>query len=194
MVNMDILDFVRSNEEVTEMLCDICDIEILPTFEKPQDEFGHLFYNIQGMTFSRERSGSEYILLEDGSVGFWGSEGGTGRIADNITDFFELVVNCPYWSDYVNIEPYSDIGKLRRFATEIHEEHVEMMQEDMDIQLNTDQKELATRLGITLYDDVAKNVLMKFFRSATRNPRLVATYVEVDGSKHSNSGSLFELE
>ena len=42
------------------------------------------------------------FLLEDDSTGYWGSEGKVGRIADNLTDFFELIVNCPYWIDYLD--------------------------------------------------------------------------------------------
>ena len=52
----------------------------------PQDEGGHLTYNISGKTFAKEGSGSEYILLEDGSIGYWGSEGECGRIDFNLRE------------------------------------------------------------------------------------------------------------
>ncbi len=47
--------------------------------------------------FAGAGSGSEYILLDHGSIGFWGSEGECDRIADNLKEFFEFMVNCPYW-------------------------------------------------------------------------------------------------
>ena len=90
---MDYMKLLREDSSLSELLCDVCDIEILPEFEMPQDECGHLSYNIPGKTFARAGSGSEYILLEDGSIGFWGSEGECGRIADSLKDFFELMVN-----------------------------------------------------------------------------------------------------
>lgn len=189
---MDILEFLRQNEEVTEMLCDLCDIKILPDFKLPQDEFGHLVYSIPGKTFAKDNAGSEYILLEDGSVGYWGSEGKTGRISDNIINFFEFMVNCPYWKNYVGSMPYEDIEELRRFTSEIYEEHVEAEQEYWDEEFSEVQKELAENLGVNLYDDVAEKVLIKFYHSATREPRLIATYTEEGGSTHCNSGSLFE--
>ncbi len=92
---MDFIKMLREDNGLSDLLCDVCDIEILPEFKTPQDECGHLAYNISGKTFARAGSGSEYILLEDGSIGFWGSEGACGRIADNLQDFFEFVLNCP---------------------------------------------------------------------------------------------------
>ena len=92
------------------------------------------------MTFAKEKSGSEYILLEDDSIGYWGSEGKVGRIADNLKDFFELIVNCPYWIDYLDCSQYSSKERLRRFANIIYEEHVEMFEEDMDVQLGELQR------------------------------------------------------
>ena len=104
---MDIIKFIRCNREVSELLEEICDVSILPILKEPQNQNGQLKYNIAGMTFAKEKSGSEYILLEDDSIGYWGSEGKVGRIADNLTDFFELIVNCPYWIDYLDCSQYS---------------------------------------------------------------------------------------
>ena len=70
---MDFIKMLREDNELSDLMCDVCDMEILPEYRKPEDEFGHLTYNISGKTFARAGSGSEYILLEDGSIGFWGS-------------------------------------------------------------------------------------------------------------------------
>ena len=80
---MDLIKMLRKNHNLLALLSTVCDVEILPKFRTPENEFGHLTYNIHGKTFAESGSGSEYILLEDGSIGFWGSEGtGAGfRIA-----------------------------------------------------------------------------------------------------------------
>ena len=101
---MDFIKVLRENHDLSDLLHDVCDVEILSEMTVPQDEGGHLTYNISGKTFAKEGSGSEYILLEDGSIGYWGSEGECGRIADSLEDFFEFVVNCPYWKDYLDEE------------------------------------------------------------------------------------------
>lgn len=70
---MDFIKMLREDHDLSDLLCDVCDIEIFPEFKRPQDECGHLAYNLCGKTFAGAGSGDEYILLEDGSIGFWGS-------------------------------------------------------------------------------------------------------------------------
>ncbi len=188
---MDYIKILREDHELSELLCVICDVEIFPEFVTPEDEGGHLAYSISGQTFAREGSGSQYILLEDGSVGYWGSEGQGGRIADSLGDFFELMINCPYWMEYIWEGAYQDEESLREFAEEVYEEHREETLED-EIDLLESQRELGERLGIEVKEDLVA-ILMKFYHSAKREPRFIQTYTEDDGSQHSIS-SLFEEE
>ena len=153
---MEIITLLRDNKEVNELLCDLCDIEILPDFKEPQDQHGHLSYSIPGKVFAKDKSGGEYILLQDWSVGHWSSEGKTGRIAENLKDFFAFVVNCPYWKNYVAKVPYENIEGLRQFASEIHEEYVEEEQGYWDEDLDKIQKELAEKIGVSLYNALAE--------------------------------------
>ena len=181
---------LRENKDLSDLLCEVCDIEIFPEFRTPQDEFGRLTYNIPGKTFARAGSGSEYILLEDGSIGFWGSEDECGRIADNLKEFFEFIVNCPYWLDYLDESKYQDREKLSEFAKEIYEEYVKNA-ENADFNVPEAQQELANRLGIDGKDDAA-DILLRFYHCTKREPRFISTYTENDGSTHSGTGSLFE--
>lgn len=187
---MDFIKMLQEDNDLSDLFCDVCDIEILLEFKAPEDEFGRLAYSIPGKTFARTGSGSEYILLEDGSVGFWGSEGECGRIADNLDDFFEFMVNCPYWMDYLEEDEYQDREGLGEFAKEIFEEHAENAQ-DIDFNLPEAQKELADRLGMERKEDVA-DILMRFYHCTEREPRFISTYTENDGSTHSGTGSLFD--
>jgi len=159
-MEMDYIKMLREDKDLSELLCDVCDIDIFPDFRTPQDEGGHLTFNISGKTFAGAGSGSEYILLEDGSVGYWGSEGECGRIADSLKDFFEFVINCPYWQDYLYEEEYDDKEELAVFAKEIFEEHVENAQE-IDFDLPQAQKELAECMGMEKEPDIA-SILMRF--------------------------------
>lgn len=188
---MDFIKMLREDNDLSDLLCDVCDIEIFPEFKIPQDESGHLTYNIPGKTFARAGSGSEYILLEDGSIGFWGSEGACGRIAENLQDFFEFVVNCPYWQDYLDEDEYQNQEDLSEFAREVYEEHMENAADLCDFDLPEAQQELANRMGIEIKADVV-DILMRFYYCTKREPRFVSTYTENDGSTHSGTGSLFE--
>ena len=185
---MDYIKMLREDRRLSDLLCDVCDIEVLPEFRIPEDEFGYLTYNIAGKTFARAGSGGEYILLEDGSIGFWGSEGECGRIADNLKEFFEFMVHCPYWLDYLDEEKYCDRECLEEYARGIFEEHTENA-EDMEFDFVEAQQELADRLGIEEKTDV---ILMRFYQCTKREPRFISTYRENDGSIHSGTGSLFD--
>lgn len=184
---MNFIEMLRKDQDLADLLYDVCDMEILPEYVTPEDEFGHLTYNISGKTFARSGSGSEYILLEDDSVGYWGSEGECGRIADNLKEFFEFMINCPCWMDYLEEDEYQDRDDLRAFAEEIFEEHAE----EIDFDLPEAQQELADRLGIQKEADVT-DLLMRFYHCTKREPRFFSTYRENDGSTHSGTGSLFD--
>lgn len=188
---MDFIKMLREDNDLSDLLCDVCDVEILQEFKSPEDEFGHLAYNISGKTFARASTGSEYILLEDGSIGFWGSEGAGGRIAENLQDFFEFMINCPYWQDYLDEDKYQDREELREFAREVYEEQVETDADLYDFNLPEAQQELMNRMGIEKREDVV-DILMKFYDCTRRKPRFVSTYTENDGSTHSGTGSLFD--
>ena len=189
---MDFIKILREDSDLSDLLCDVCDVEILPEFKTPEDECGHLTYNISGKTFARAGSGSEYILLEDGSIGFWGSEGACGRIADSLQDFFEFVINCPYWQDYLDEDEYQNRESLEEFAEGVYKEHIEESEADLcDLNLPEAQQELANRLKVEKKANVV-DILMRFYYCTRREPRFVSTYTENDGSTHSGTGSLFD--
>lgn len=187
---MDFIKMLREDHDLSDLLCDVCDIEIFPEFKRPQDECGHLAYNLCGKTFAGAGSGDEYILLEDGSIGFWGSEGQCGRIADNLEEFFEFVVNCPYWLDYLEEGAYQDRESLEAYAKEVFEEHMDHA-EEIAFNLPQAQQELADRLGIEKKAGVT-DLLLRFYHCAKREPRFISTYTEDDGAVHSCTGSLFD--
>ena len=188
---MDFIKMLREDNGLSDLLRDVCDIEIFPEFKMLQDECGHLVYNISGKTFAGAGSGSEYILLEDGSIGFWGSEGSCGRIADNLQEFFEFMVNCSYWQDYLEEDEYQDREELNKFAREVYEEQIENETDLCGFDLPGAQQELANRMGIERKTDVV-DLLLRFYYCTKREPRFVFTYTEDAGSTHSGTGSLFD--
>lgn len=187
---MDLIKKLCMDHNLSALLNTACDVEILPESRPPENEFGHLTYNIPGTTFAQDASGSEYILLEDGSVGYWGSEGECGRIADNLHDFFEFMIHCPYWEDYLCEEAYHDREKLRKFAKKNFEGLKESLRED-GFDLSEAQQKLADYLEIEKKADTV-DILMRFYHCTKREPRFFQTYTEDDGSSYSGTGSLFD--
>jgi|GEM_PF-464684 len=185
------LDLLRKDQELAGMMYDICDVDVLSQPKNPNDADGRLTFNLTGQVFARDGAGSEYIIFEDDSVGVYDSEGECGRIADSQKDFFEFMVNCPFWRDYIRPKSFCDIETLREFVNKTFEEHCEMAQEELDIDLVKMQKELANKMQLTLYKDIAQDILMKFYVSATRNPQIIVTFQESDGNLSESSGSIW---
>ena len=176
-------------EECSAVLRDHFDMEILEDFDDPENEDGHLTYSILGKTFARDGSGGEFILLKDGTVGYWGSEGQCGRMAEWLGDFFSLIVNCPWWTDVVNAcrfgDPFASDEALQELIDGLQEEYSHIGPEL--------REQAAEALCVELEEDLV-SLLRKFYDCATREPRLVTTYREDDGSTHDSSGSLLECE
>ncbi|MGL4344873.1 MAG: hypothetical protein ACRCTE_06735 [Cellulosilyticaceae bacterium] len=184
------LNKLKNDKELAEILARNFEVEIKEQNEMPEDEFGHLKYNINGVAFAGDRAGGQYILLEDGSIGFWGSEGKIGRVADNMEEFFTFVINCPFWYNYCQKKYFIDITQLSVRSKEVLEELAKDMNEYGE-DLYANQRYAANIMGITLYEDVANDVLMKFYYSTTRSPQFYGEYTEDDGSKHIVDGLLW---
>lgn len=174
-------------EERFAVLRDHFDMELLEDFDDPENEDGHLTYSILGKTFARDGSGGEFILLKDGTVGYWGSEGQCGRMAEWLGDFFSLIVNCPWWMDVVKAckfgDPFDSDEALQRLIDDLQEEYCHIESEI--------QAQAAEALGVEVEEDIP-GLLREFHKCAVRSPRLVTTYREDDGSTHDSTGSLFE--
>ena len=174
-------------EDGFELLRDSFDVELLDDFEDPENEGGHLTYSIPGKTFARNGSGGEYILLKDGTVGYWGSEGQCGRLAESLKEWFDLIVNCPWWMDVANAcncgDPFDSDEALQELIDSLREEYSHIGP--------AVQKQAAEELCVELEEDLI-SLLRRFHETATRQPRLVTTYQEDDGSTHDSSGTLFE--
>lgn len=187
---MEIIKKLRNDAGLTALLSSVSDVEILPEFRAPEDECGRLTYSMAGRTFAESGAGSEYILLEDGTVGYWGSEGECGRLAESLEEFFAFVIRCPYWQDYLREDAYRTREALAEFAGENYRRLAEESRE-FGFDLPQAQRELLERLGIETEADIT-DILFRFYRSAKREPRLTATYREDDGSTHSGTGSVFD--
>lgn len=183
------IDILRNDVELAACMARFFEVDINENDETPEDEGGHLKYNLDGKTFAGNGAGGQYILLEDGTVGFWGSEGQIGRLADSIEEFFEFVINCPFWNDYCRMEYYDDIEVLSKKSKEIFQKLANYMKED-GIDLYAKQKYVANKMGINLSNDISRDILMRFYLSTTRSPQFFGEFTEDDGAKHIVDGLL----
>lgn len=179
---MDILSKILNNSELAEKIRLKCDIELYPQFQKPDDMDGQITWNIDGKAFGVDASGGEFILLSDGTIGFNSSEGETGRIAENIKELFSLLVNCPCFYDFLITDIYKDKILLKKYANKIEEEYKKDFNKLTGYDWDTIKNEISKELDFPLDNNIVENTLMKFFKTATREPQYQSTYHEKDGS------------
>ena len=93
---------IIQKENLADVLEMTFEIIFQEEYEEPWDEDGHMEFSMPGKVFATNGAGGEYILLGDGTIGYNSGHGIMGRIAENVQEFLELVINCPYWEDYVD--------------------------------------------------------------------------------------------
>ena len=75
----------------------------------PRDEAdGRATFTLPGMAFAKEGPAGKNPPLEDGSIGYYSSEGEAGRLAESMDDLFSLLVNCICWHDCCDAKQYVD--------------------------------------------------------------------------------------
>lgn len=100
-----------ADETIVGYISILCDMEFYDEPKEPENAEGRVSYSIEGKAFAYDGSGGEFILLDDDSVGYCGSEGQCGRIAQNLNEFLTLIINCSCFLDYTDMEMYEDMDQ-----------------------------------------------------------------------------------
>lgn len=187
------INIIINNEGLSEVLERVFEVIFLEVYEEPEDEDGHMEYSIPGKVFATNGSGGEFTLLEDGSIGFNSNHGCMGRIAENVNEFLELIINCPYWERFVEEKEYQSVKQLQKFAKEKLNELETDMSED-GIVLLDEQKRVANSFKVELYEEIAQEILMRLYITSKRSPLYEGVYTEKDGSKNYIIGCVFATE
>lgn len=99
----DIIDYIKNNDELQNYLSSECDLDIEEYDQLTEDlsylmEYSNSNYELE--PFACDGSGGIYALLDRKLVGYLDSEGQAGIVANNINDFFSIIVNCGCLSDW----------------------------------------------------------------------------------------------
>ena len=94
---MDYLKKLRENPDLAKEFDILFDFSLLDELTERDEAEGRCTFTLPGMAFARDGSGGEYHLLEDGSIGYYSSEGEAGRLAESMDDLFSLIVSCICW-------------------------------------------------------------------------------------------------
>ena len=72
---MDLWELIKNNTELHTMLMRECDICFYKQLQEIQFMENNEIYSMQAKAFAHDASGGEFVLLQDESIGFIGSEG-----------------------------------------------------------------------------------------------------------------------
>ena len=82
-----------------------------------KDEYPDYEFNIDGKVFTEDGGAGVYILLEDGSIGYvcFDFPLECGRIAENLVEWFELLLNCAnFWLNYADRKYLENLEALEK--------------------------------------------------------------------------------
>ena len=179
---MDYLKLLQSDQALAERFDFLFDFFVLDDLS-PRDEVdGRVTFTLPGMTFARDGSGGEYHLLEDGTIGYYSSEGEAGRLAENMDDLFSLIVSCICWHDCCDAKEYADSKTLEEYGQ--RQRNINL--DDMD-----SWRRVADALGIPTDEPLAP-VLERFRKATQRQPLYQCIFREDDGSLTESYGLMLE--
>ena len=187
---MDLIEIIRKDNKLVKNLIDFCDIEIYQKEKIPNDLNESTVWNLNGMAFGCDGSGGEYILLNDNTIGFNGSEGDCGRLAENEIELFELLLNISSWYDYLFKDLYTDDELLKKYIAKAEKDHENFYNKNNEgEEYKNIQKALSEKLSIKIFENKIE-LLKRFHKTANREPKYIFTFTEKDGTKIISEGSL----
>ena len=181
---VDFLKILREDSALAEEFDSLFDFFLLDALSPREDADGRVTFSLPGMAFARDGSGGEYHLLEDGSIGYYSSEGETGRLAESMDDLFSLLVSCICWHDCCDTKQYVDSKTLEEYGQRQRNRNLE----DMD---RGSLRRVSDALGIPTGEALAP-VLERFRKATQRQPLYQCIFHEDDGSLTKSYGLMFE--
>ena len=183
----EILSIVKNSPTIRDALDTYCDVIFMHAITGDsdlRDEIPDTEWSVEwDGVFASDASGSEFIRLADGSVGFASSEGQADRIAENADDFLRLLIFCPFWCDLTGVRSLSWLDDRNNFCDESEKEYAEDYPDYKEKQMT-----LAAAFGITDAPS-ALECAEKMYAASVREPRFFGVFHD-DGEEYTTD-SLF---
>ena len=174
---MDKLQEVRENEQLRILLMTECDIYFYDKISEVQFSGNNEEYSLACKAFAQDGSGGKYVFLEDNSIGFIGSEGQVGRVAESLDDLLTFLLHAGYISDFSCRHLYQNTDLLKAFCRG----YVSKIRESYQVkQENWDQVRgnMAQKLSLDFNPENLEEVAMTFYQAATREPVFSCKYID----------------
>ena len=174
-IKMDRLQIIRNNQHLKRLLLDECDIYFYDQIREVQFSNNNEEYSLACQAFAQNGSGGEFVILGDQSIGFIGSEGQVGRVAESLKDLLAFLPHAGSISDFSCRLLYQNKHLLAQFCKGFIDnarENYQSKGEDWD-KVRTG---LAQELGLEFDPEKLQELALKFYQSAIRTPLFTCKY------------------
>lgn len=132
-------------------------------------------YSLACQAFAKDGSGGEYIILEDESIGFIGSEGHVGRVAESLDDLLTFLLHAGSISDFSCRLLYQNMHLLAQFCKGLIDNARENYQSKGQ-EWDKVRTGLAQELGLEFNPEKLQELAFNFYQSAIRTPLFTCKY------------------
>ena len=160
---MNILKTLQNNADLTDKVCQFCDFSLTEETRLGQDYSTNMPFRV----FGRDGGGGEFGFIGDRKlanqpVGYVSSEGAAGKFADNLTDFFGILLYCPFWQDVLHFLPIEDNDNKSRFK--------KLYKKEFADSYTKEQLKMAEKLGLSFDPDI----MQKLYKALAEGPKFKA--------------------
>ena len=172
---MDRLQIIRNNQHLKRLLLDECDIYFYDQIREVQFSNNNEEYSLACQALAQDGSGGEYVILEDESIGFIGSEGQVGRVAESLDDLLTFLIHAGSISDFSCQLLYQNKDLLAKFCQGFINKARQNYQSKGE-KWDKVRTLLAQELGLKFQPEKLQELAFNFYQSAIRTPLFTCKY------------------
>ena len=172
---MEKLEAIRDDNHLRNLLLAECDIYFYDQIREVQFSNNNKEYSLACHAFAQDGSGGEYVILEDDSIGFIGSEGQVGRVAESLDDLLTFLLHAGSISDFSCRLLYQNKDLLVKFCQGFLNKARENYQSKGE-EWDKVRAGLAQELGLEFQPEKLQELAFNFYQSAIRTPLFTCKY------------------
>ena len=172
---MNQLQVIREYKQLRILLMKECDILFYDQLKEVEFSQNNEVYSLSPIAFAKDGSGGEYVILEDDSIGFIGSEGQVGRVAESLDDLLTFLLHAGSISDFSCRLLYQNKHLLAQFCQEFINKARENYQSKGE-EWDKVRTVLAQELRLEFQPEKLQDLALKFYQSAIRPPLFTCKY------------------
>ena len=172
---MNQLQVIREENQLRNILMKECDILFYDQLKEVEFSQNNEVYSLSPIAFAKDGSGGEFVILEDQSIGFIGSEGQVGRVAESLDDLLAFLIHAGSISDFSCRLLYQNKDLLAKFCQGFINKARENCQSKGEM-WDKVRAGLAQELGLEFQPEKLQELAFNFYQSAIRTPLFTCKY------------------